>query len=471
MKRLEDLLRGPGGAAWPDGTGVSSNADLAADLPPGERGSGDPNCPQCAGVGFVRRAVVFGHPDFGRAIPCVCVLTEHEDERQERLQRFSNLGSLARQTFATVLPRGRSPEPSHQERFARALADAARYAEEPQGWLVFIGESGSGKTHLAAAIANRCIERGLPVFFTVVPDLLDHLRAAYGPSSEVPYDRLFEVVRNAPVLVLDALGTQFSTPWAAEKLFQVLNHRYNSQLPTIFTCAVALDDLDERIRTRISDPSLARIHVLEDGPGQAHGLPDPLTLALVRGMTFTTFNYKPAPPQITEPVSRNLQRVLLAARNFAEHPEGWLVLLGETGCGKTHLAAAIAHQVTAQRQQVRFVVVPDLLDHLRKATYEVKDGRDAIEEIRTVPVLILDDLGVHSATPWAQEKLFQILNYRYNAKLATVITLSCSLDDLPQSWVSRMYDDKVSMIQEIQAPDYRGLQRGKKPESARRGRR
>jgi len=114
---------------------------------------------------------------------------------------------------------------------------------------------------------------------------------------------------------------------------------------------------------------------------------------------------------------------------------------------------------------------PTFWDYLRKANYEVKDGRDAIDEMRTVPILVLDDLGVHSATPWAQEKLFQILNYRYNAKLATVITLSCSLDDLPQSWVSRMYDDKVSMIQEIQAPDYRGLQRGKKAEPTRRTRR
>jgi DNA replication protein DnaC len=50
--------------------------------------------------------------------------------------------------------------------------------------------------------------------FVVVPDLLDHLRAAYNPDSEVGYDRLFEQVRNAPVLVLDDLGTQSATAWA-----------------------------------------------------------------------------------------------------------------------------------------------------------------------------------------------------------------------------------------------------------------
>lgn len=133
--------------------------------------------------------------------------------------------------------------------------------------------------------------------------------------------------------------------------------------------------------------------------------------------------------------------------------------------------SAIAHALSEQRRLARFVVVPDLLDHLRSAMHQ-GDGerRDVLAEIRNAPFLVLDDLGVHSATPWAQEKLFSILNHRYNARLATVITVSGSLDDLPRPWVSRMYDDKVSMIMEIQAPDYRGLQRGRKPEPARRRR-
>ncbi|MHB8575770.1 MAG: ATP-binding protein [Dehalococcoidia bacterium] len=462
----------------PAATGGSLSADLAefyqgyGDDGDDEHGVGDPGCPVCHGAGFVRRSVAFGHPDFGRAVSCVCVTNERDDERQDRLHRYSHMGSLVRQTFATLLPRGRSPEPSHQERFARALADAQRFAEQPDGWLLLLGESGTGKTHIAAAIANRCIERGEPVFFSVVPDLLDHLRAAYGPASEVPYDRLFDTVRNAPLLVLDSLGTQFSTPWAEEKLFQVINHRYNSRLPMVFTSATAIEDLDERLRTRLSDPSLTRIHMLEDGPGRSRGLPDPLTLPLVRGMTFATFDLKPSLPGVTPQVHRNLQNVYFAAQKFAEQPEGWLVLLGTNGSGKTHLAAAIAHHLREKRQSVRFVVVPDLLDYLRQSLRRDDNGsRDPVEEVRTAPFLVLDDLGVHSATPWAQEKLFQILNYRYNAKLATVITVSCSLEELPQPWLSRMSDSKVGDIHQIQAPDFRWAQRGQLPEPPRRGRR
>ena len=138
-----------------------------------------------------------------------------------------------------------------QHLFAEALPQAAAYAENPEGWLVLTGPSGSGKTHLAAAIANRCIERQQTAFFIMVPDLLDHLRGAYSPSSEISYDELFDQVRNAPVLVLDDFGAHSSTPWAQEKLFQVVNHRHNNSLPTVVTVRGPLTRLDESIRTRL----------------------------------------------------------------------------------------------------------------------------------------------------------------------------------------------------------------------------
>ena len=61
-------------------------------------------------------------------------------------------------------------------------------------------------------------------------------------------------MRNAPVLILDDLGTQNGTPWAQEKLFQILNHRYNAQLPTVVTTNLSIDRLDERLRMRLTRP-------------------------------------------------------------------------------------------------------------------------------------------------------------------------------------------------------------------------
>ena len=379
---------------------------------------------------------------------------EKEEERSARLQRYSNLGALSRCTFETLMPRGRSGHASEQDRYQRAVAAAREYAVAPDGWLVLRGESGCGKTHIAAAIGNAAIAAGRPCLFMVVPDLLDHLRAAYAPSSEIPYDRLFEQMRSAPLLVLDDLGAQSATAWAEEKLFQIINHRFQMQLPTVVTLATPVERLEERLRTRLTDPSLARVYVLEAGVHDSGEMPDLLSLPMVRQMTFINFNDKPTGPDLPDQVARRLELASRIARTYAQHPDGWLVLAGGTGSGKTHLAAAIAHQQRQAGRPYLFVVVPDLLDRLRADMRGDRDRPEYIEHVRTCEFLVLDDLGVHSATEWAQEKLYQILNYRYNAKLPTVITVR-STDELPATWVSRMRDEKVGMFHEIQAPDYR----------------
>ncbi len=87
-----------------------------------------------------------------------------------------------------------------------------------------------------------------------MPDFLDHLRSSFSPDSKISYDQLFESVKNAPLLVLDDFGKQTTTPWAQEKLYQVINHRYNAQLPTVITTNCSLDELDAPIISRFVDP-------------------------------------------------------------------------------------------------------------------------------------------------------------------------------------------------------------------------
>jgi DNA replication protein DnaC len=78
-------------------------------------------------------------------------------------------------------------------------------------------------------------------------------------------------------------------------------------------------------------------------------------LAPFHGKTFASFN-------VFVPGLRPVVPRVLA---YAQQPDGWLSLLGPYGVGKTHLAAAIAHEVLARDEPVLFVVAPDLLDHLR----------------------------------------------------------------------------------------------------------
>jgi DNA replication protein DnaC len=436
---------------------ISSTEGEPAALPAAEP------CPICGGMGYLREDVAVGHPNFGKLFPCRCRAAELEQRRLDNVRAVSNLHHLAHMTFEHFVPGGYGLPPDKAENLRGAYEEAQRYAENPQRWLILLGGYGCGKTHLAAAIANRVMERGQAVLFVTVPDLLDYLRATYSPNSPVRYDERFDQVRNAPLLVLDDLGTQNATQWAMEKLFQILNYRYNAKLPTVVTSNYQPEEIDLRIRSRLFDPDVATIVTILAPDfrrsGMSQELSDMSSLTLHHEMTFEAFDLREdeLPPE----ERANLKRAYTICQEFAVEPEGWLVLTGEYGCGKTHLAASIANRRAAAGYPVLFVVVPDLLDHLKATFGPTSQVRfdQRFEEVRTAPLLVLDDFGTQTTSSWAEEKLYQIFNYRYTAKLPTVVTMAMTIDEVHPRIATRMLDLQRSTVFGILAPSYRGSPR------------
>ncbi len=431
-------------------------------------GEGRPDCPVCGGLGYTRLDVSTADPKFGRVVPCECLELKNRERQSSRLYRVSHMDGLQQFTFANFRSDGRGElENGQQASLELALARAKDFATSMEGWLVLQGGYGCGKTHLSAAIANVAVSNGVPTLYLTVPDLLDWLRSSFDDNSS-GFEERFGQIREVRLLVLDDFGTQSGSPWAQEKLYQIVNHRYMLRLPTVFTTNLSLSEIEARIRSRLTDKQLAT-HVMIDAPDYRQGKgaslqPGLSTLVLHRHQTIANFLPRDEEGLAVEEVE-SLRSALSAAAGFAEDPNGWFVLLGDPGAGKTHLAAAIANFASSHGKQPLFVFVPDLLDHLRATFSPASESRydTLFETIRTVPLLVLDDLGTQNMTPWVREKLYQLFNYRYDAKLPTIITTDNAMDEIDKRIRVRLLDSRLCRMFVLKVPPFIG---GKHPPRA-----
>ncbi len=149
------------------------------------------------------------------------------------------------------------------------------------------------------------------------------------------------------------------------------------------------------------------------------------------------------------------------AERFADDPhERWLVIWGERGSGKSHLCAAVDNHLVKAGVPSLFITMPDLLASLRQAielqtNTETEGYTGRMTVFKTAPVLILDDVGAETASPWSDGVLFEILDYRYRNRLPTMISTNVNPEDFDYRIGSRMLDTELSKVIENAAPDYR----------------
>lgn len=422
-------------------------------------GLGDPNCPLCHGVGYLRDDVPITSPNFGKVRSCTCQIANLEMIRAAQLRSDSNTETLAGKTFETFLPEGVNPDPAIRATVRSAFERCKAFANHPEKWLLLTGTYGCGKTHLAAAIANHCLAQGKPVLFLNTPDLLDYLRATFAPATTESYNERFEEIRTAPVLILDDLGTESPTPWATEKLYQVLNFRYNARLPTVITTNKELKDIDPRVASRLSDYEIVIALSLlapDFRAGTFNKTADISSLTIHSTQTFEAFDTR---VDLTGETRQMFLGALRAAREFANEPLGWFVLIGGYGSGKTHLAAAMANQRAQTGKPVIFMTYQDLSELFRTSPNREAEERNSksLQLVKTIEFLVLDDLpGLAGTSGYFRDRFFQIFNYRFDAQLPTVLTTSVEEKEMDERVKSRLFFTDHCQVHVLRVPPYRG---------------
>lgn len=132
-------------------------------------------------------------------------------------------------------------------------------------------------------------------------------------------------------------------------------------------------------------------------------------------------------------------KIKAAAVEYAKHPDGWFYIGGQSGSGKTHICTAICREAMLRGQEVRYMLWRDEIVKIKAVVNEADEYEAAIGPYKTAEILYIDDLfktgkdkegKAQRPTVGDVNAAFEILNYRYNSKLPTVISSECTISDL-----------------------------------------
>lgn len=198
------------------------------------------------------------------------VLAEKENEAQRKLKE-ENIYRLIKESGIRGIMHNMtfgSFEPGYR---GVAYNIAKKYAEEFQPGtkhgLVFYGHAGSGKTHLAAAITRYIIEeKQIPVKFMRIVDLLLEIRKTYDENESWKAENERELFRKyslVPLLVLDDIGSEKTTDWVRQVLYQIIDERWIEARPIIVTSNLTLEELEARLGERIASRIAGMTQLIE----------------------------------------------------------------------------------------------------------------------------------------------------------------------------------------------------------------
>lgn len=124
--------------------------------------------------------------------------------------------------------------------------------QEENGLLIY-GPKGTGKTHMAAAIANDLLRQGVPVVFATMIDLLAKIKDSFDRNQGASEEEILRLYKTCDLLIIDDLGKEQPTEWALAKIYQIINARYEDYRPIVVTSNYSPQELVDRMTPKGGD--------------------------------------------------------------------------------------------------------------------------------------------------------------------------------------------------------------------------
>lgn len=206
---------------------VPPNAQPPA-LPEPKRAVG-PVCPSCKGARWLRYDVPYGHPKFGKITQCPCATGLKTNEVPTDIYTWlnDNPGDLPTKLLSTFK---RAKQPYAYDETEKWLAKALKNVPQ-MGNLIYIGDPGTGKTHLCASVVNVLTQAGIACKFMRIRSFFKTLYA----SDFEKQGNLVSSAQSIPVLVIDDLDKITGTKPQQDTLYDILDARYLAHKPTLLT--------------------------------------------------------------------------------------------------------------------------------------------------------------------------------------------------------------------------------------------
>ncbi|GGO89121.1 hypothetical protein GCM10011348_46130 [Marinobacterium nitratireducens] len=177
---------------------------------------------------------------------------EHERRMLERRLSASEIpAKYQTRTFANYRAK--------DEGQVRALTACQRFADNFHEFqrtgagLIMTGRPGTGKTHLACAIANQLIGQGHTAVFITVSKMIRKIRETYRRDSEHTEQQVIDSLRDVDLLIIDEVGIQRGTESEEHLLFEVLNERNSVFAPTVLLSNLTATEIKAFIGERAMD--------------------------------------------------------------------------------------------------------------------------------------------------------------------------------------------------------------------------